>query len=264
MELRIRTQHSLHDLESNRSKPVVILFGWMLAKTKHMNKYGDVYLSKGFDVLNIKMLPSQVLWPKNAQPVTQNILDFLENDRCKDRPILVHGFSVGGYLYGELLVKLQLMPERYAHVRSRMIGQIFDSPVDVEGIPTGFSQILTKNRLLQSILFSSITLYMKLFKEQATKYFMRSSAAFHENELNIPSMMLYSKTDPIGVASTIEKVIANWRKKNIPVYSKCWHNSPHVSHFHHHPDEYIEALFMFLDKIRIPEEVKRRKSSTAH
>lgn len=40
------------------------------------------------------------------------------------RPIVTHGFSVGGYLYGEMLLKLEQQPDKYADIRSRLVGQV--------------------------------------------------------------------------------------------------------------------------------------------
>ena len=38
-----------------------------------------------------------------------------------------------------------------------------------------------------------------------------------------------------------------WTGRGIDVYGRCWESSPHVSHFHRHPDEYVEAVLKFLD-----------------
>lgn len=36
-------------------RPLVLLFGWMLAKQRHLDKYGNMYHSKGFDVLSLQV-----------------------------------------------------------------------------------------------------------------------------------------------------------------------------------------------------------------
>uniref|UniRef100_A0A0B6Z0V1 Uncharacterized protein n=2 Tax=Arion vulgaris TaxID=1028688 RepID=A0A0B6Z0V1_9EUPU len=40
--------------------------------------------------------------------------------------------------------------------------------------------------------------------------------------------------------------------------SRCWESSPHVSHFHRHPDEYVDAVLNFLEHIGMtkPEAMK--------
>lgn len=193
--------------------------------------------------------------PSRAHTVISNINDFLEGDSCKTQPLLVHGFSVGGYLFGEFLVRLKEEKQKLANIRSRLLGQIFDSPVDFEGVPRGFSKILVEQKILQLGLERTIEIYLALMKSQVTKYYIRSSAAFHENELLLPSLMLYSRNDPIGDANIIEQVAEKWRTKGTMVRQKCWEESPHVSHFHHHPDEYVDSILSFLEEIGLAENV---------
>ena len=76
---------------------------------------------------------------------------------------------------------------------------------------------------------------------------VQASTAFHENNLRLPSLFLFSKADPIGVSTAIVGIIDKWIRDGIDVSHKCWDNSPHVSHFHHHPDEYIDTLISFLE-----------------
>lgn len=230
-------------------RPLVVIFGWMLARNRHLNKYGNLYLSKGFDVLSVQVQPQQVLWPVAAQHKITTLLKTLQDSSLSTRPIVIHGFSVGGYLYGEMLVKLQKECDRYKKISERIVGQVFDSPVDFEGVSCGFATVLVKNPVLRILLRKSIESYLKLMQNSVTKHYMISSTAFHDNHLLLPSLMLYSRTDPIGVAEKIEIVMEKWRSKQIPVMYKCWDNSPHVSHFHHHPDEYVESLLAFLDSI---------------
>ncbi|RUS80707.1 hypothetical protein EGW08_011530, partial [Elysia chlorotica] len=240
-------------------RPLVLLFGWMLAKQRHLDKYGNLYHSKGFDVLSLKVGPrryiyrlytGQVLIPQRAQATVEELLTFLLKPELRSRPLMVHGFSVGGYMYGEYLVKL----EQHAKVRGqgqchRMVGQIFDSPVDFEGVPSGFATVLTKNPVGRQVIQHSLEAYLKVMEGPVTSHYLRSSKAFHENTLRLPSLMLYSRSDPIGVDRNIEKVMSRWKQVGVPVMSRCWESSPHVSHFHRHPDEYVEAVLKFLDSV---------------
>ena len=65
------------DVEDSNQRPLVVLFGWMLAKKRHLNKYGNLYLSKGFDVLSIQVPPQQILWPTKAQQRITSLLHTL-------------------------------------------------------------------------------------------------------------------------------------------------------------------------------------------
>ena len=94
----------------------------------------------------------------------------------------------------------------YADVRERMVGQIFDSPVDFEGVPSGFATVLTKNPMGRKMIQSSLEAYLRVFEGPVTSHYKRSSEAFHNNNLLLPSLMLYSRSDPIGVDRNIEVV----------------------------------------------------------
>lgn len=245
--LELRSPAPITSEPTNR--PLVILYGWMMVKAKHLNKFGDLYLNKGCDVLNIRVQPNQVLRPKVAQRLAQRVLNYVEFERHRKQPVLVHGFSVGGYLYGELLVKVQQMPEKYASFRERLIGQVFDSPVDIQGIPDGFARVLSSNPVVQASIRNSLKAYLKLFYEQVTKHYEASSAAFHSNHLRSPTLMLYSKADQVGVPEAIEAVMENWTAAGIRLRWKRWEDSIHVGHMHLYQEEYIEVLMNFLEEI---------------
>jgi len=230
---------------SDETRPLVIIYSWLLAKAKHMHKYGDFYLGKGFDVLHVKVDPAQLLWPPVAQGVVQQLIDFADDTMRKMQPVLIHGFSVGGYLYGETLVKM-INTEKYAGLTDRVKAQIFDSPVDIRGIPKGVSQASTSNPAARKIIKSSITTYLALTKSTVGKHYTMSSDTFTGNPLKTPSLFIYSNADPIGEAARIEEVADSWVQKDIYTEMKCFEDSAHVSHYQMYPVEYTAALNGFL------------------
>lgn len=36
-------------------RPMVVLFGWLLAKSRHLHKYGELYHQHGADVITVKL-----------------------------------------------------------------------------------------------------------------------------------------------------------------------------------------------------------------
>ncbi|CAG5116239.1 unnamed protein product [Candidula unifasciata] len=240
-------------------RPLVLLFGWMLAKQRHLDKYCNMYHSNGFDVLSLKMKPAQVLIPQRAQNTVEQLLSVLQEPGLTKRPLMVHGFSVGGYMYGELLLKLDQQREKYQCIRDQLTCQVFDSPVDFEGVAPGFASVLVDNKLAQKVIRKSLEVYLNTFKTTITSHYLRSSAAFHKNELRLPSLLLYSRSDPIGVDTKIEQVMKKWKAAGVPVMARCWESSPHVSHFHRHPDEYVEAVLKFLDSVGLTKQEAAKK-----
>ena len=237
-----------------KDRPLVVIYAWLAAKSKHLHKYNNFYLEKGFDVLQIKVRPTQLMWPVIVQGLSQEMLDFIHDADRALQPLLIHGFSVGGYLYGEILHKICANPDKYSGLKERIRGQIFDSPVDFQGIPFGVSRAVSDNPVVQRIIEHSLASYLKVFKKQTTDHYLRSSAAFHANDLAIPSLLLCSHADPVGPVERIEYVVGKWRNKDIPVVIKLFDNSPHVSHFLYYPADYMQALNRFLGTIGLDNE----------
>lgn len=240
------------EMEPN-SRPIVLIYGWLVAKAQHIYKYGDFYLGKGYDVIHVKVLPEQLLRPKKAQSVVEDVLEYIKTSH-PSKPILYHGFSVGAYLFGETLVKIHSDPHsRFEDIGRRLCGQVIDSPVDFDNIPFGFSQAVTQNNLLQKALENSLNAYLKAFYKSITSHYVRSSDTFKENKLKLPSLFLYSEEDKVACPKAIEKTIQGYKAAGGDVYSKVFDGTPHVSHFHHHPVQYVNALNYFLEQLQLPQ-----------
>lgn len=205
--------------------------------------------AKGFDVLHIKVNPSQMLWPPHAQSVVAQILSFLTSPAHHSQPILVHGFSVGGYVYGETLVQIMSNAELAESMSHRIRGQVFDSPVDFEGVPRGVGMALSTLRPLQVAVKCFLDAYTSFFRRQVTDRYVLSEQTFHRNPLRTPSLVFYSKADVVALPAPIDSLIAMWREVGVPVYTHCWENTRHVSHFHADPLTYTALLNQFLASI---------------
>ncbi|CAH1961927.1 unnamed protein product [Acanthoscelides obtectus] len=238
-------------LDSPEGKPLVVLLSWLMAKKKHVYKYADIYLKRGFDVLNISISPWQLLWPaKGSQVVAKDLLKFLDVNNTY-APLVLHGFSVGAYLWGEVMVQIASERERYNHVVDRISGQIWDSAADVTEISVGVPvAVFPRNAVLQNALRQYMQYHLKAFDRVATTHYIRSSQMFHTNLVHAPACMFISKTDPIGTEASNLRVKESWENMGIHVTYKCWDKSPHVGHFRMHEKEYLEELHQFLDSIR--------------
>ncbi|KAJ8927179.1 hypothetical protein NQ314_020455 [Rhamnusium bicolor] len=239
-------------LEKPEDKPLVVLLSWLMARRKHIYKYADIYLQNGFDVLNVSISPWQLLWPaKGTQVVAKDLLKFLDIN-AKFSPLVLHGFSVGGYVWGEVLVNISSDRERYAPVVDRIAGQIWDSPADITEISIGLPMaVFPRNKVMQAALKQYVLYHLKAFDKVATRHYIRSSQMFHTNLVRAPAQFFLSKTDPIGAESSSLRVKESWENMGIQVYWKCWDRSPHVGHFRVHQKEYISAVDTFLDNINL-------------
>lgn len=242
-------QLPLVNLEHNR--PVVILLAWMLAQRKHVDKYLDLYLKKGFDILKISISVKQLLWPtEGSQIAAQDVVQFLEENQ-QFNPLLVHGFSAGGYVWGEVLVKLNEDLEKYKKsIISRIKGQIWDSTPDITEFAKGFPHALfPSNPILRKAVQKGLEYHLQTFHDTATQHYVRASQMFHTTPVHAPALVFIAKNDPIASLDVVSKVTNNWESMGMKTFMKCWDKSKHVSHFHLHRREYIETLEYFLSQL---------------
>jgi len=248
----------------NDGRPLTVLLCWLMSNKKHVMKYAQFYLNQGFDVLTVQITPWQLLWPvSGTQVVAKDILSFMSlND--KYNTTILHGFSVGGYLWGEVLNMMQQDLTKYQPTMNRIVGQIWDSVVDFEGIPTGLPRaVFPNNAVLRSSLEKYVTYHMSKFHEPATKHYLQASKMYHYTIVKAPSLFLCSLDDPVGSIEGIKKVTDKWEASGMDVYIKAWKSSPHVSHLHHHPEEYKQEMKAFLEKLGLvpyPEKFQLQKA----
>ncbi|EDO49233.1 predicted protein [Nematostella vectensis] len=169
----------------------------------------------------------------------------------RDRPVLVHGFSVGGYLYSQVLHQMETNVD-YSSVKDRILGQVFDSPVSFSGIPHGVSNAAMKNPALRSLMKSTIQAYLKTTAKYTTDIYLARQQLFYNNPVRSPTLLLYSKTDEVADAKICEHASNMWENLGMDVTSVCWDNSPHVSHFYVHQKEYVQAVESFADRVLKP------------
>ncbi|RWS27070.1 transmembrane protein 53-B-like protein [Leptotrombidium deliense] len=251
-------QSSVEPNLTSTKRRLAILMAWMLAKETHIEKYRKLYFRHGFDVLTVKTSPFSLIFPtKGSQIIAKHLLDYLKSQMNSYPNVVVHGFSVGGYQFGEMLVQMneQLngtqIDAKCDVVRENIKGMVFDSAVDFDGIPYGFSRALTDNNFLANTLQMSIQGYMNLFYYIATKHYLKASKAFFNTPLRCPALLLVSHGDKVGDPESNLKVANKWREMGIDVQWKCWDDSRHVSHMHKYPDDYSQQIDNFLRKINL-------------
>lgn len=245
-------------LDQPQENPLVILLAWLMAKRKHTYKYADIWMQKGFDVLSVNVSPWQFLWPvKGSQIVASEILKFLDQNKSYSQ-IMLHGFSVGGYLWGEVMVQMAHDTEKYQDLVDRFVGQVWDSAADVTEIHKGVPPaVFPRNKVMANALGKYMLYHMKTFDKVATRHYVRSSQMFHTNMVRAPALMLISKTDPIGTESSNKRVKESWESMGMKVDLKLFEKSPHVGHFRKYPKEYVAELHRFLDSLNLNKEKQK-------
>jgi esterase/lipase len=238
------------------------MFSWLNSKKKHLMKYSQLYIDQGFDLLLVQVSPWQLLWPvRGTQQVAGDIVKFLEhNDYYKQ--LMLHGFSVGGYVFGECLVHMNKDLKKYQSIIDRFVGQIWDSAADITEIPVGVPKALfPRNPRLQAPLRNYMLYHLRTFHEAATQHYIRSSQMFHTNLVHAPALFIVSKTDPVGAEASNQRVADSWISNGTKITWKCFDNSPHVMHYMKHREEYTKVLFNHLASINLikyPEKIRAK------
>lgn len=91
------------------------------------------------------------------QLVARDLVNFMSQNELY-KPTMIHGFSVGGYLWGEALNIMSQDIKKYQPIISQISGQIWDSVVDFEGIPTGMPKAMFPDN---AIMRKSLQAYLQ-------------------------------------------------------------------------------------------------------
>ncbi|KAI4463775.1 hypothetical protein MML48_4g00020442 [Holotrichia oblita] len=242
-------------VELGKCRPLAVMPTWLMANEKHINKNAKFYLDYGFDVLNIKLQMWQLLLPtKGTQVIVINMRISPLNYKLANQtysPLVLHGFSIGGYLWGEALVQMKSDKKRYQPIADKISGQIWDSLADITQIPIGTpAAMFPNNKLLQTILRSYLVFHMKAFDKIATCHYRKSRDAFFENIVNVPMLIFGSKIDPVATEETLRTLKEHLESKGSKVYWKIWDDSPHVSHLFKYPEEYTKIMTDYLKDMK--------------
>ncbi|KAK3895381.1 hypothetical protein Pcinc_000909 [Petrolisthes cinctipes] len=246
---------------SKDDRPLTLLFCWLMAREKHIRKYAMMYTNMGMDVLKIRVSPFDLLRPtKGSQVAADQVLEFLHANPSHS-PILVHGLSVGAYTCMEAMVKIEQDFAKHGHLLNRFVGQIWDSAVDIHGIPNGVSRAITNNPTLQRNIKKYLLWYLRTQYNTATIHYERASVKMHQNYLEVPSLLFFSDIDHVSTPEMNAVVYRKWEAKGYPVYTRCWKGSLHVSHYLKHRKNYEAEVLAFLERIGLTEPTRHLATS---
>uniref|UniRef100_A0A6G1S4J9 Transmembrane protein 53 n=2 Tax=Aceria tosichella TaxID=561515 RepID=A0A6G1S4J9_9ACAR len=231
---------------------LVVLLSWLEAKEKHIEKYRQFYLDRGFDVLNVKTSPWDLLLPNvGARKISEDFVRFMVEKQYSN--VVVHGFSVGGYMFGRFLLEMdKFESELRGKLLNSIRGIIFDSLVPLEGIAPGVSRSITQNPLGAKVLEKLIEVYLDVAKNIATKHYVEASKKVWAGPLRCPTLFLMSKDDNISDHRIVERLASVWSNLGIECRRMLVDSSPHVQLFTKHHESYVKQVDNFLKHIKAP------------
>lgn len=248
MKLTLTRSTIKHALPVSK-RPLVLLSGWMGSTANHLKHYQAAWHNRGFDTYAFSAGPQEVLQPTKAINLMERTMDEVAEEIGDGKPLLWHGFSMSGYLYGNALLSMDAQPERFLPIRQNLRAQIFDSPPDYNGIAGGVARSMGFGGLRETLIRGTLQTYLDMTKNSAGVMHRASSERFHGNDLkDVPSLWLYSRSDPVARWQDCRAVIDKWKGKGIDVDEVIFDDTPHVQHMRLEPEKYLSALDVFLRK----------------
>lgn len=236
--------------------PVVLLFGWANSKDKHLAKYSKIYEEKGMITIRYCIPNQYFFWEPSKAPVVSRKIASLVCELNLDRhPIIVHTFSNGGSIvYLNISKALETTPKPL-----NIKGVIFDSAPGNRRL-IGYFWVLSdlyREQILQKPIAFLITVGVSIFmaceniynlvdKKGIEKY-LDVTKYLNSEKYRWPQHCIYSKKDQIVYAPDVDEFIARRKKLGIEVTSLCFQDSPHVSHYMYHKEEYTKSVLEFID-----------------
>ncbi|XP_035499017.2 uncharacterized protein si:dkey-5i3.5 [Scophthalmus maximus] len=236
---------------SEDHKPLMLMLPWLGSRPQALAKYCEIYFRTGFDVLVVESEVQEFLWPRWGLDRGKTVLDLLQSERFVSRPLLVHGFSIGGFMFSQLLVHVSQDTQKYQSLTKRIKGQVFDSLVvgSLERMATGLGKTVFPR--FDTLVKKVCMLYFGMFKQKTVHYYDTSIKVFWNTPLSAPALFFFCENDPLSDSQNLEELIDHWRKRGINITAKKWEDSTHAGHLRRHPQEYLTTLELFLHSLNI-------------
>ncbi|MBN3271343.1 TMM53 protein, partial [Polyodon spathula] len=238
-------------LQQNGPKPLLLLLPWLGSRPHAVDKYREIYFRQGFDVLTVESKTSHFLWPRWGLDYGAQVLELLQSDSFVSRPLLLHAFSIGGYIFSQMMVHISKNAQQYKSMTDRIKGQIYDSLVigSVERMATGVGKMVLPK--VEGLVSKGTLLYFSVLKGYTVDYYNVAIGMFWNNPLQTPALFFYCENDPLSDHKEVERLLQSWHLQGINVMGKGWKDSLHAGHLRMHPQEYLTTLHRFLQSLNM-------------
>lgn len=236
-----------------------MLFAWVYSQQNHVEKYIKLYTDQGLDVLVAQFTLWQFLVSvKDTEQFAKNIMDIVMINEDQYKNIFLQIFSAGGGLWGTVQRLITKDPKKYGNIPDRVIGQVWDSPANLDKIPVAISRaVAPKNKILKAFVSAILWTHLTLHRPLHHHYVDAINRSF-QNMARAPALIFTSHVDPVGTEAHNRKIAELWRNNGMDVTLKCFENSDHVKHFQTYPEEYLKLIEAFWDKVKLSDEDDQR------
>lgn len=274
------------DCSSEKSRTVVVLLGWLGAKQKHLNRYAELYTSRGFHVITFTFPMTEILSyqfggkaEEHVDLLVNHLADWLEEEHGKN--LVFHTFSNTGWLtYGVILEKFKKQdPSLMGRIRGCIVDSAPVAAPDPQVWASGFSaaflkkhSVATKGTISSNesgmnvsvgskevvepkpaVTEAALLLVLEKFFEvvlNLPKVNRRLSdvlGLLSSGQPSCPQLYIYSSADRVIPAGSVESFIEEQRKAGREVRACNFVSTPHVDHFRNDPKLYTLQLTQFLE-----------------
>lgn len=235
-------------VNSTNGAKLVLLFGWLKASPRALQRYVDLYHESGYDVLYIPGRTIQFAWPPLSMKLARQVLATV-SELKEYQHLLCHAISIGAYNYTSCLMLLQDNPTLFQFFRSRVQGVIMDSLTlgSTDRMIVGVRHGLSRNPLVQSLIPRLLSVYLCVTYKNTLKFYEKGVQLFQDSPLQVPTLFVYSRDDPMCDADLVDAIIKNWRENlKMTVSFICWTKSKHAMHLKTNREDYEKAFGDFM------------------
>lgn len=243
----------------DKKVPVVVLFGWAHCQDKHLAKYSKIYEDKGMITIRYCLSDQYFFWEPSKMPIIgQKIANLICELNLDEHPIFVQSFSNGGStVYLNMSKALNKLP-RPLNIK----GILFDSTPGSRRL-VGYYNVISEvykeekrflvapRALLMAAGVAVLWNFEKIYNlanPKSTGGFLDVCRYLYSEKYQWPQHCIYSTKDNIVYAPDIGKFIEYRKRLGIDITSLCFYDSPHVSHYMYHKEEYTKSVLDFIDK----------------
>ena len=244
------------DDEKDIAKPLCVILGWGGSRHKNLERYGEVFNSRGYNTITVTpSLADILLFPETkGKKISKQVLETIKQEFSGRSSVFLQFSNAGCGLYQFIYQELYDANSPY-HNQIKINGSIFDScPI----IPNKESIVLAqkaftmniKSAIVRNVLWYSIGFAVPfvVWLNSTINTFFES---LRDSPISTPQLFMYSKSDILAPYKDISDFIEYRRSKGVETMKMLWEDTPHVSHFKQDPTTYLKVLNEFLDKLDI-------------
>lgn len=237
---------------TKKSDTLVLLFGFYAASERSIQSYCDIYHKHGYDVMYIRSQLKQFAWPINSRGLAIVLLEHLKKVSLDYKSIVVHGMSMGAYNFAIVTGELYEKPDLYKPIHDKIVAVIYDSMTigTLKNMAVGVGLGASRNPVIQKVIPWTMRAYFAVTYPWTVRVFNLYIDQFKQKPLQIPTLIFYSKNDPMSEYQVLFDLIQEWRSRfSFHLTDKCWEKSRHAGHLQVHREEYLALINQFLASV---------------